>query len=34
MSKPDNPGELRGVDVVSVSLVSRAANKLFPDTRG
>lgn len=27
MSKPDRPGELRDVDVVSVSLVSRAANK-------
>lgn len=27
MSKPDKPGELRDVDVVSVSLVSRAANK-------
>lgn len=27
MSKPDKPGELRNVDVVSVSLVSRAANR-------
>lgn len=27
MSKPDKPGELRDVDVLAVSLVSRAANK-------